>query len=157
MVLVRDQQRYLEAVQQAFDSPFPREAFRADLDKFAAEARFALRPFRSALETWRRSWRSAVRDGLVLVRQATGNSRVESTPAPHELRSGGYRSAWISCRCGGVRCDHRPFLARPMGVAESVGEGLTEVVRVIRASGLPNETNTLFTTIEGEMRKICGP
>lgn len=37
-----------------------------------------------------------------------------------------------------------------MGTGESVGQGVAEAVRGIRASGLPNETNALFTTIEGE-------
>lgn len=40
------------------------------------------------------------------------------------------------------------FSVTPMGTGESVGAGVAEAVRVIRASGLPNETNALFTTID---------
>jgi uncharacterized protein (TIGR00106 family) len=32
----------------------------------------------------------------------------------------------------------------------SVSEAVAEAVRVVRASGLPNETTSMFTTIEGE-------
>ncbi|MFI9636659.1 MTH1187 family thiamine-binding protein [Nocardia sp. NPDC051929] len=46
------------------------------------------------------------------------------------------------------------FSVTPMGTGESVGEGVAEAVRVIRASGLPNETNALFTTIEGEWDEV---
>ncbi|MEV0359284.1 thiamine-binding protein [Nocardia sp. NPDC050697] len=46
------------------------------------------------------------------------------------------------------------FSVTPMGTGESVGAGVAEAVRVIRASGLPNETNALFTTIEGEWGEV---
>src|SRR6201991_1230591 len=36
------------------------------------------------------------------------------------------------------------------GVSEAVAEG----VRVVRASGLPNETNAMFTNIEGEWDEV---
>jgi len=36
------------------------------------------------------------------------------------------------------------------GVAESVAE----VVRVVRASGLPHETNAMFTNVEGEWDEV---
>lgn len=42
------------------------------------------------------------------------------------------------------------FSVTPMGVCESVGEIVAEAVRVVRESGLPNETDSMFTTIEGE-------
>lgn len=32
----------------------------------------------------------------------------------------------------------------------SVSEAVAEAVRVVRASGLPNETTSMFTTVEGE-------
>ncbi|SNY35078.1 uncharacterized protein, MTH1187 family [Paractinoplanes atraurantiacus] len=38
----------------------------------------------------------------------------------------------------------------PIGVGESVGDLVAEAVRVVRASGLPNRTDAMFTTIEGE-------
>ena len=46
------------------------------------------------------------------------------------------------------------FSVTPIGTGESVGQGVAEAVRVIRASGLPNETNALFTTIEGEWDEV---
>jgi uncharacterized protein YqgV (UPF0045/DUF77 family) len=38
------------------------------------------------------------------------------------------------------------FSVTPLGVGEDVGED----VRVVRASGLPNQTDAMFTTIEGD-------
>jgi uncharacterized protein (TIGR00106 family) len=42
------------------------------------------------------------------------------------------------------------FSVTPLGVGEDVGEIVAEAVRVVRASGLPNRTDAMFTTIEGE-------
>jgi uncharacterized protein (TIGR00106 family) len=42
------------------------------------------------------------------------------------------------------------FSVTPIGVGEDVGELVAEAVRVVRASGLPNRTDAMFTTIEGE-------
>ncbi len=42
------------------------------------------------------------------------------------------------------------FSVAPSGAGESVGEVVAEVVRVVRASGLPNETNAMFTNVEGD-------
>ncbi|AYY15764.1 MTH1187 family thiamine-binding protein [Actinobacteria bacterium YIM 96077] len=42
------------------------------------------------------------------------------------------------------------FSVTPLGVGEGVGEIVAEAVRVVRASGLPNRTDAMFTTIEGE-------
>jgi uncharacterized protein YqgV (UPF0045/DUF77 family) len=43
----------------------------------------------------------------------------------------------------------------PSGADETggVSEAVAEAVQVIRASGLPNETNSMFTNIEGECRE----
>ena len=38
----------------------------------------------------------------------------------------------------------------PIGAGEDVGELVAEAVRVVRASGLPNRTDAMFTTVEGE-------
>lgn len=38
----------------------------------------------------------------------------------------------------------------PFGVGDELSEEVAEVVRVIRASGLPNKTYSMFTEIEGE-------
>jgi uncharacterized protein YqgV (UPF0045/DUF77 family) len=46
-----------------------------------------------------------------------------------------------------------PFVAfsiTPLGTGEAVGEIVAEAVRVVRESGLPNETDSMFTTIEGD-------
>jgi len=42
------------------------------------------------------------------------------------------------------------FSVTPLGVGEGVGEIVAEAVRVVRASGLPNHTDAMFTTVEGE-------
>ena len=36
------------------------------------------------------------------------------------------------------------------GPADSVSAAVTEAVRIVRESGLPNRTDAMFTTIEGE-------
>jgi uncharacterized protein (TIGR00106 family) len=46
------------------------------------------------------------------------------------------------------------FSVTPLGVGESVGEVVAEAVRVVRASGLPNRTDAMFTTIEGEWDEV---
>lgn len=42
------------------------------------------------------------------------------------------------------------FSITPLGVGEDVGEIVAEAVRVVRASGLPNRTDAMFTTVEGD-------
>ena len=42
------------------------------------------------------------------------------------------------------------FSVTPLGVGEGVGEIVAEAVRVVRASGLPNQTDSMFTTVEGD-------
>ena len=44
-----------------------------------------------------------------------------------------------------------PTSSDPSG---SVTEAVTEAVRVVRASGLPHETTSMFTTIEGEWDEV---
>ena len=48
------------------------------------------------------------------------------------------------------------FSISPSGGDEtgSVGTAVAEAVRVVRASGLPNETNAMFTNIEGEWDEV---
>jgi uncharacterized protein (TIGR00106 family) len=46
------------------------------------------------------------------------------------------------------------FSVTPLGVGEDVGEIVAEAVRVVRASGLPNRTDAMFTTIEGEWDEV---
>ena len=42
------------------------------------------------------------------------------------------------------------FSVSPMGVGEDVAEYVADAVRVVRESGLPNRTDAMFTTIEGD-------
>ena len=46
------------------------------------------------------------------------------------------------------------FSLTPLGGDESVGELVAEAVRIVRESGLPNETNAMFTNIEGEWDEV---
>jgi len=46
------------------------------------------------------------------------------------------------------------FSVTPIGAGEDVGAQVAEAVRVVRASGLPNETTSMFTTIEGEWDEV---
>lgn len=42
------------------------------------------------------------------------------------------------------------FSVTPLGVGDSVGAVVADAVRVVRDSGLPNETNAMFTNVEGD-------
>jgi uncharacterized protein (TIGR00106 family) len=42
------------------------------------------------------------------------------------------------------------FSITPLGVGDSVGSAVADAVRLVRASGLPNETNAMFTNVEGD-------
>jgi uncharacterized protein (TIGR00106 family) len=46
------------------------------------------------------------------------------------------------------------FSITPLGVGEDVGREVAEAVRVVRASGLPNRTDAMFTTVEGEWDEV---
>ena len=46
------------------------------------------------------------------------------------------------------------FSLTPLGVGEDVGRVVAEAVRVVRASGLPNRTDAMFTTIEGDWDEV---
>jgi len=48
------------------------------------------------------------------------------------------------------------FSITPLGVGESVSSAVTEAVRLVRASGLPNETNAMFTNVEGSWDEVMG-
>ena len=38
----------------------------------------------------------------------------------------------------------------PLGVGEDVADYVADAVRVVRESGLPNRTDAMFTTVEGD-------
>jgi len=42
------------------------------------------------------------------------------------------------------------FSVTPLGAAEGVSEIVAEAVRVVRESGLPSQTDSMFTVIEGD-------
>jgi uncharacterized protein (TIGR00106 family) len=46
------------------------------------------------------------------------------------------------------------FSITPLGTDKSVGDLVAKAVRIVRASGLPNETNAMFTNIEGEWDEV---
>ena len=46
------------------------------------------------------------------------------------------------------------FSVSPSGGDASVGAAVDEAIRVVRASGLPNETNAMFTNVEGEWDEV---
>ena len=46
------------------------------------------------------------------------------------------------------------FSVTPVGIGEDVGEAVAAAVRVVRASGLPNHTDAMFTSLEGEWEEV---
>lgn len=58
----------------------------------------------------------------------------------------------------GGRRDHlwmiAAFSITPLGIGTAVSEPVAEAVRLVRDSGLPNETNAMFTNVEGEWDEV---
>ncbi len=49
------------------------------------------------------------------------------------------------------------FSVAPSGTSDaSVGKAVAAAVRVVRDSGLPNETNAMFTNLEGDWDAVMG-
>lgn len=46
------------------------------------------------------------------------------------------------------------FSVTPLGIGEDVGPAVAEAIRVVRASGLPNRTDAMFTSIEGDWDEV---
>jgi uncharacterized protein (TIGR00106 family) len=46
------------------------------------------------------------------------------------------------------------FSVTPIGVGTDVAEYVADAVRIVRASGLPNRTDAMFTTIEGDWDEV---
>ncbi|HEY3732607.1 MAG TPA: MTH1187 family thiamine-binding protein [Streptosporangiaceae bacterium] len=46
------------------------------------------------------------------------------------------------------------FSITPLGGDESVGGQVAEAVRLVRGSGLPSETNAMFTNVEGDWDEV---
>ena len=68
------------------------------------------------------------------------------------------REAWCLHLRFPLKCSFMivAFSISPSGGDESggVSAAVAEAVRVVRASGLPNETNAMFTNIEGEWDEV---
>lgn len=47
------------------------------------------------------------------------------------------------------------FSIAPSGGGDSVGEAVAEAIRIVRDSGLPSETNAMFTNVEGSWEEIA--
>jgi uncharacterized protein (TIGR00106 family) len=43
-----------------------------------------------------------------------------------------------------------------LGAGDSVGDVVAEAVGIVRESGLPNETNAMFTNLEGDWDEVMG-
>jgi uncharacterized protein (TIGR00106 family) len=46
------------------------------------------------------------------------------------------------------------FSITPIGAGDSVSAAVADAVRLVRASGLPNETNAMFTNVEGSWDEL---
>lgn len=46
------------------------------------------------------------------------------------------------------------FSIAPLGTGDSVSEAVAACVAIVRASGLPNETNAMFTNLEGDWDEV---
>lgn len=46
------------------------------------------------------------------------------------------------------------FSITPLGTGESVSELVADCVRIVRDSGLANETNSMFTNVEGPLGEV---
>ena len=46
------------------------------------------------------------------------------------------------------------FSITPIGLSDSVSQPVARAVRLVRESGLPNETNAMFTNVEGEWDEV---
>jgi uncharacterized protein (TIGR00106 family) len=46
------------------------------------------------------------------------------------------------------------FSITPVGTGDSVSASVAEAVRLVRDSGLPNETNAMFTNVEGDWDEV---
>jgi len=46
------------------------------------------------------------------------------------------------------------FSITPLGAGDGVGDLVADCVRIVRESGLDNETNAMFTLVEGELAEL---
>src|SRR5580693_8639175 len=67
---------------------------------------------------------------------------------------GGRGRGWADTRVTGGSAMLVAFSVTPLGVGDGVGEYVADAVRVVRDSGLPNRTDAMFTTIEGDWDEV---
>lgn len=48
------------------------------------------------------------------------------------------------------------FSITPLGAGDSVGDVVADCIRIVRDSGLRNETNAMFTNVEGDWDAVMG-
>ncbi|HEV2087554.1 MAG TPA: thiamine-binding protein [Cryptosporangiaceae bacterium] len=46
------------------------------------------------------------------------------------------------------------FSITPLGIGEDVGKPVADAIKVVRDSGLPNQTDAMFTLVEGEWNEV---
>lgn len=46
------------------------------------------------------------------------------------------------------------FSVTPIGIGNHVSEPVAQAVKVVRESGLPNQTNAMFTLVEGDWNEV---
>src|SRR2546425_669433 len=91
---------------------------------------------------------------------ASSSPRVQApNPSPTSLlRSTCARTPLSWCLVRTYTPEVRPvivaFSVTPLGVGEAVGDVVAEAVRVVRDSGLPNQTDAMFTTLEGDWDEV---
>lgn len=84
-------------------------------------------------------------------------SRVTIRRRPGHETSGA-AAAWTAVDIVRARDQHGrmlvAFSVAPLGAGESVTQAVADAVRIVRESGLPNRTDAMFTTIEGEWDEV---
>jgi uncharacterized protein (TIGR00106 family) len=58
---------------------------------------------------------------------------------------------WIGEKLRGMLA---AFSITPLGTGDSVSGSVADAVRIVRTSGLPNETNAMFTNVEGDWDEV---
>ncbi len=91
-------------------------------------------------------------------RRAGGTPRARpGVPAPDPVRGLAgpplWRWQWVGATMASMLA---AFSITPLGTGESVGAEVAEAVRIVRESGLPNETNAMFTNLEGSWDEVMG-
>ena len=76
-----------------------------------------------------------------------------SGPRRHGAQLQSNRSLYLSELCNDPQMI-AAFSVTPIGVGESVSQWVADAVQIVRDSGLPNETNAMFTNLEGDWDEV---